>query len=102
MAVRYHRGRQRKTARPKTANAAPTIRGRKYPIYQRFSRFPDAATDYNNSSFGLIPLEAEAVGLPAYRQGIEFPNPDFSALARAFRRPWIPRHQARRAACRDQ
>jgi len=38
---------------------------------------------YNNSSFGLIPLEAEAQGLPAYRQGIEFPNPDFSALARA-------------------
>jgi hypothetical protein len=30
MAIRYHRGRQRKTARPKTANAAPTIRGRKY------------------------------------------------------------------------
>jgi pyruvate dehydrogenase (quinone) len=38
---------------------------------------------YNNSAFGLIPLEAEAIGLPAYRQGIEFPNPDFSALARA-------------------
>jgi thiamine pyrophosphate-dependent acetolactate synthase large subunit-like protein len=28
-------------------------------------------------------LEAEAVGLPAYREAIEFPNPDFSALARA-------------------
>jgi pyruvate dehydrogenase (quinone) len=38
---------------------------------------------YNNSSFGLIPLEAEADGLPAYRKGIQFPNPDFSALARA-------------------
>jgi pyruvate dehydrogenase (quinone) len=38
---------------------------------------------YNNSAFGLIPLEAEAEGLPAYRDAIEFPNPDFSALARA-------------------
>jgi pyruvate dehydrogenase (quinone) len=38
---------------------------------------------YNNSAFGLIPLEAEAIGIPAYRAGIEFPNPDFVALARA-------------------
>ncbi len=46
-------------------------------------KLPVKAVVYNNSSFGLIPLEAEAVGLPAYRKGIEFPNPDFSALARA-------------------
>jgi pyruvate dehydrogenase (quinone) len=32
--------------------------------------------------FGLIPLEAEAIGLPAFREGIEFPNPDFAAFAR--------------------
>jgi thiamine pyrophosphate-dependent acetolactate synthase large subunit-like protein len=38
---------------------------------------------YNNSAFGLIPLEAESVGLPPYREAIEFPNPDFPALARA-------------------
>jgi len=38
---------------------------------------------YNNSAFGLIPLEAESIGLPAFRQAIEFPNPDFQALARA-------------------
>jgi pyruvate dehydrogenase (quinone) len=38
---------------------------------------------FNNSGFGLITLEAESVGLPAYRKGIEFPNPDFAALARA-------------------
>ncbi len=38
---------------------------------------------YNNSAFGLIKLEAESVGLPAYREGIEFPNPDFAAFARA-------------------
>ena len=28
-------------------------------------------------------MEAESVGLPPFRQGIEFPNPDFAALARA-------------------
>jgi pyruvate dehydrogenase (quinone) len=44
-------------------------------------KLPVKVVVYNNSSFGLIPLEAEAVGLPAYRQGIEFPNPDFSAFA---------------------
>lgn len=38
---------------------------------------------YNNSSFGLIRLEAESIGLPAYSKGIEFPNPDFAAFARA-------------------
>src|SRR5262249_25288335 len=37
---------------------------------------------YNNSSFGLIPLEAEAAGLAPYQKGIEFPT-DFAALARA-------------------
>jgi len=46
-------------------------------------KLPVKVIVYNNSSFGLIPLEAEAVGLPAYKQGIEFPNPDFSALAPA-------------------
>ncbi len=46
-------------------------------------RLPVKVVVYNNSSFGLIPLEAESIGLPAYRQGIEFPNPDFTALARA-------------------
>ncbi|HEX4078830.1 MAG TPA: thiamine pyrophosphate-binding protein [Rhizomicrobium sp.] len=38
---------------------------------------------YNNSAFGLITLEAESVGLPAFKEGIEFPNPDFPAFARA-------------------
>jgi thiamine pyrophosphate-dependent acetolactate synthase large subunit-like protein len=28
-------------------------------------------------------LEAESIGVPPYKQGIEFPNPDFAALARA-------------------
>ena len=38
---------------------------------------------FNNSGFGLITLEAQSVGLAPYRAGIEFPNPDFAALARA-------------------
>ncbi len=46
-------------------------------------KLPVKVIVYNNSSFGLIPLEAESIGLPAYRQGIEFPNPDFTALASA-------------------
>ena len=46
-------------------------------------KLPVKVVIYNNSTFGLIPLEAEAVGLPAFRAGIEFPNPDFVALARA-------------------
>jgi pyruvate dehydrogenase (quinone) len=46
-------------------------------------KLPVKVVVYNNSAFGLIPLEAEAAGLPAYRDAIEFPNPDFAALARA-------------------
>jgi thiamine pyrophosphate-dependent acetolactate synthase large subunit-like protein len=46
-------------------------------------KLPIKVVIYNNSAFGLIPLEAEAAGLPPFRQGIEFPNPDFAALARA-------------------
>ena len=38
---------------------------------------------YNNSALGLITLEAESVGLAPFREAIEFPNPDFAALARA-------------------
>jgi pyruvate dehydrogenase (quinone) len=46
-------------------------------------KLPIKVVVYNNSAFGLITLEAESVGLPPFRQGIEFPNPDFAALARA-------------------
>jgi hypothetical protein len=38
---------------------------------------------YNNSSLGLIVLEAESIGLPAWKKAIDFPNPDYVALARA-------------------
>jgi pyruvate dehydrogenase (quinone) len=46
-------------------------------------RLPVKVVVYNNAAFGLITLEAEALGLPPYRKGIEFPNPDYVALARA-------------------
>ena len=38
---------------------------------------------FNNSALGLITLEAESVGILPFRSAIEFPNPDFAALARA-------------------
>jgi pyruvate dehydrogenase (quinone) len=46
-------------------------------------KLPVKAVIFNNSSFGLIPLEAETAGIPAFREAIEFPNPDFAGLARA-------------------
>jgi pyruvate dehydrogenase (quinone) len=46
-------------------------------------KLPVKVIVYNNSALGLITLEAEALGIPAFRKAIEFPNPDFAALARA-------------------
>jgi pyruvate dehydrogenase (quinone) len=46
-------------------------------------KLPVKVVVYNNSAFGLISFEAESVGLPAFKKGIEFPNPDYVALARA-------------------
>ena len=46
-------------------------------------KLPVKVVVYNNSAFGLISFEAESVGLPAYKKGIEFPNPDYVALAQA-------------------
>jgi pyruvate dehydrogenase (quinone) len=46
-------------------------------------KLPVKVVIFNNSGFGLITLEAQSVGLAPYRAGIEFPNPDFAALARA-------------------
>jgi pyruvate dehydrogenase (quinone) len=46
-------------------------------------KLPLKVVIFNNSAFGLITLEAESVGLAPFRQGIEFPNPDYAALARA-------------------
>jgi pyruvate dehydrogenase (quinone) len=46
-------------------------------------KLPVKLVVYNNSAFGLISFEAESVGLPASMEGIEFPNPNFAALAHA-------------------
>jgi pyruvate dehydrogenase (quinone) len=45
-------------------------------------KLPVKAVVYNNSSLGLIKLEAEGMGLPAWK-AMDFPNPDYVALARA-------------------
>src|SRR5271156_4978576 len=46
-------------------------------------KLPVKVVIYDNSALGLITLEAEAIGLPAWKQAIDFPNPDYVALARA-------------------
>src|SRR5215831_14354052 len=46
-------------------------------------KLPVKVIVFNNSCLGLIFLEAEGVGLPPFREAIEFPNPEFAALARA-------------------
>jgi len=46
-------------------------------------KLPVKVVIYNNAAFGLIRLEAESIGVPAYSQGIDFPNPDFVGFARA-------------------
>ena len=46
-------------------------------------KLPVKVIIYNNSALGLITLEAESIGLVPFREAIEFPNPDFAALARA-------------------
>lgn len=38
---------------------------------------------FNNSAFGVFTLEAESTGLPLFRKGVEFPNPDFAAFGHA-------------------
>lgn len=46
-------------------------------------KLPIKIVVFNNSALGLITLEAESVGIQPFREAIEFPNPDFAALARA-------------------
>ena len=46
-------------------------------------KLPVKVVIYNNSAFGLIRLEAESIGLPAFEKGIQFPNPNFAAFAEA-------------------
>jgi pyruvate dehydrogenase (quinone) len=46
-------------------------------------KLPVKAVVYNNSALGLISLEAEQMGIPAWHKAIDFLNPDYVALARA-------------------
>jgi pyruvate dehydrogenase (quinone) len=46
-------------------------------------KLPVKVVVYNNSAFGLITLEAESIGVPAWKKAIDFHNPDYVALARA-------------------
>jgi pyruvate dehydrogenase (quinone) len=46
-------------------------------------KLPVKAVVYDNSALGLITLEAESIGLPAWKEAIDFPNPDYAGLARA-------------------
>jgi pyruvate dehydrogenase (quinone) len=46
-------------------------------------KLPVKVVIFNNAALGLITLEAESVGIVPFREAIEFPNPDFVALARA-------------------
>jgi pyruvate dehydrogenase (quinone) len=47
-------------------------------------KLPVKVVVYNNSSLGLITLEAEGMGMPAWKQAIDFTNPDYVTLARAY------------------
>ncbi|TPN38409.1 thiamine pyrophosphate-binding protein [Mesorhizobium sp. B1-1-6] len=46
-------------------------------------RLPVKVVVFDNAAFGLITLEAESVGILPFHDAIEFPNPDYSVLARA-------------------
>jgi thiamine pyrophosphate-dependent acetolactate synthase large subunit-like protein len=46
-------------------------------------KLPVKVIVYNNASLGLISLEAESLGIAAFREAIEYPNPDYGLLARA-------------------
>jgi pyruvate dehydrogenase (quinone) len=47
-------------------------------------KLPVKVVVYNNSSLGLITLEAESIGVPAWKEAIDFTNPDYVTLARAY------------------
>ena len=45
-------------------------------------KLPVKVVIYNNSALGLIMLEAEGLGIPAWKEAIDFLNPDFAGFAR--------------------
>jgi pyruvate dehydrogenase (quinone) len=81
-ARQLHRNRERPQA-PATHRIAITRALESEFFTAVHHKLPVKVVVHNNSAFGLIPLEAEAVRLPLYKEAIEFPNPDFPALARA-------------------
>ena len=46
-------------------------------------RLPIKVIVFNNAGWGLVHLEMEEAGLPAFRQGVSMRNPDFAMVARA-------------------
>jgi hypothetical protein len=52
-------------------------------------KLPVKAVVFNNSALGMIALEAEQLGIPAYYKAIDFPNPDYVAYSRVSH-PRIP------------
>ena len=61
-------------------------------------KLPVKAVVYNNSAFGLIRLEAEFDGAAGLKKAMDFPNPDFVALARACGGVGFKARKARRIA----
>ncbi len=56
-------------------------------------KLPVKVIIFNNSTLGLITLEAESVGIVPFREAIEFPNPDFTEFAMACGgRGFVARH----------
>ncbi len=45
-------------------------------------KLPVKVVIYNNSALGLITLEAEGMAIPAWKDAIDFRNPDFAGFAR--------------------
>jgi thiamine pyrophosphate-dependent acetolactate synthase large subunit-like protein len=83
-------------ARP-TASGRSTVRARSSPsaanggfnmlmcefLTDAQHKLPVKAVVYNNSALAAITLEAEAkMGLPAWKEAIDFPNPNYVGLAR--------------------
>jgi thiamine pyrophosphate-dependent acetolactate synthase large subunit-like protein len=46
-------------------------------------KLPIKVIIYDNGALGLISLEAESIGIAAFHEAIEYPNPDYAMLARA-------------------
>ena len=61
-------------------------------------KLPVKVVVYDNSALGLIVLEAESIGLPAWKEAIDFPNPDLCGAGARLRRRGLQGRKARRVA----